>query len=173
MHGDVCSGLEKLIDDTDGKGQLKPGAKPGVQPHGTAGSGGSSSGGGDGGRRSGASGFFIFFILLVVIGGVFGVWYQFLASAAAKAQVEDLAVGAKAFGVSLVGLVADKVSACFGRTGGGFGMGLGARTPAVPRYQPLDEELNNYFQPLPAAGAAEAGELHAPIGNGNGVYTIR
>jgi hypothetical protein len=157
---------------------MRPGAKPGVQPH-----GGSSSS--SGGKRSSAHGFFVFVVLLLVLGGVFGVWYQFLASAVAKAQVEDLALSAKAFGVSFVGLVIDKTSECFGRgRGGGFG-GFSGRAgggaAGMPSYQPLDEELN-FFQPLPAAGEAEAGVLpqtgfsplgRPPSGNGDGVFTIR
>lgn len=149
--------MEAIIADTDGKGTLRPGAKPSVQPHGTGGSGR--------GSRSGTSGFFIFLIVLIVTGGIFGVWYQFLASAVAKAQVEDLAVSARSFGASLVGLVWDKVLQWTGR-----GPGPGVST-TIPRYVPLDEELN-YFQPIPAAGAAE--ELQPPPAvNGDGVYTIR
>jgi hypothetical protein len=174
VHGDTCSGLEGLISDTDGKGQMRPG----VQPHG----GGSSSSSG-GGKRSSAHGFFVFVVLLAVLGGVFGVWYQFLASAVAKAQVEDLAMSAKAFGVSFVGLVLDKAADCFGRSrGGGFGSRLGGGGAAgMPSYQPLDEELN-FFQPLPAAGEAEAGLMpqtgfspsgRPPSGSGDGVFTIR
>jgi hypothetical protein len=180
VHGDTCSGLESLISDTDGKGQMRPGAKPGVQPHG---SGGSSSGGSSsGGKRSSAHGFFVFIILLLVLGGVFGVWYQFLASAVARAQVEDLAISAKAFGVSFVGLVVDKASECLGRgRAGGFSCRVGGGAAGMPSYQPLDEELN-FFQPLPAAGEAEAGLLpqsgfspsgRPPSGNGDGVFTIR
>uniref|UniRef100_A0A383W6M8 VPS10 domain-containing protein n=1 Tax=Tetradesmus obliquus TaxID=3088 RepID=A0A383W6M8_TETOB len=184
VHGDNCTGLDSLIADTDGKGQMRPGAKPGVQPHGgsSSSSGGSSGGGG---RRSSAHGVFVFFVLLLVLGGVFGVWYQFLASAVAKAQVEDLAVSAKAFGVSFVGLVVDKASECFGRgRAGGFG-GFSGRPGGggggMPSYQPLDEELN-FFQPLPAAGEAEAGLMpqsafspsgRPPSGSGDGVFTIR
>jgi hypothetical protein len=179
VHGDTCSGLDSIISDTDGKGQMRPGAKPGVQPHG----GGSSSGGSGSGKRSSAHGFFVFVVLLAVIGGVFGVWYQFLASAVAKAQVEDLAMSAKAFGVSFVGLVVDKAADCFGRgRGGGFGSRLGGGGAAgMPSYQPLDEDLN-FFQPLPAAGEAEAGLMpqsgfspsgRPPSGNGDGVFTIR
>eukprot|EP00878_Enallax_costatus_P010257 GHUV01010707.1.p1 GENE.GHUV01010707.1~~GHUV01010707.1.p1 ORF type:complete len:710 (+),score=160.81 GHUV01010707.1:152-2131(+) len=158
VHGDQCTGLESIIPDTDGKGTLRPGAKPGAQPHGTGGSGR--------GRRSAASGLFIFLILLVVLGGIFGVWYQFLASAVAKAQVEDLAVAAKSFGASLVGLVWDKIADLAGR-----GRGAGVSGSTMPRYVALDEELN-YFQPIPAAGGAE--ELQPPpVANGDGVFTLR
>jgi hypothetical protein len=137
------------------------GANPGVQPH-----------GGSGGRQHKASSSFVLLVVLLVMGGIFGAWYHFLASPAAKAQVEDLAVSIKSFGSSLVGLVGDKVAEWTGRARGG----LGGSSSAASRYVPLDEELN-YFQPLPAP-AADAAEVVVGMGppgdgSGNGVFTIR
>jgi hypothetical protein len=162
------------------------GARPGVQPH-----------GGSGGRQHKASSVFVVLVVLAVMGGIFGAWYHFLASPAARAQVEDLAYAAKSFGSSLVGLVGDKVGEWTGRGrgglgggggfGGGFGGGGGGGSAGAGRYVPLDEELN-YFQPLPAAGADAAevvvvGVPPAPLprdgggrgggGAGGGVFTIR
>lgn len=103
-------------------------------------------------------------VVLAVLGGIFGAWYHFLASPAARAQVEDLAYAAKSFGSSLVGLVRDKVGEWTGRGrglggagGGGGGFGGGSGSSAAVRYVPLDEELN-YFQPLPAP-APDAAEV--------------
>jgi len=130
------------------------------------------------GRQHRTSGVFVALVALLVLGGIFGAWYHFLASAVARAQVEDIAQSAKAFGASLVGLVGDKVGELLGR-----GRGVGGGVSRAPRYVPLGEELNeelNYFQPLPAP-AADAPEVVVGVPRssdgsgppGNGVYTIR
>lgn len=138
------------------------GSKPAVQPR-----------GGGGGQRK-TSGVFVVVVVALVLGGIFGAWYHFLASAVAKAQVEDVFQSLKALGGSVVGLVGDKVAEWTGRGRAGF---TGGSTAA--RYVPLDEELN-YFQPLPAhtADAAEVVVGLPPAANGsdpggNGVFTIR
>lgn len=130
------------------------------------------------GRQHRTSGVFVVLVALLVLGGIFGAWYHFLASAVARAQVEDIAQSARAFGTSLFGLVGDKVAELLGR-----GRGVGGGVSMAPRYVPLGEELNeelNYFQPLPAP-AADAPEVVVGVprssegggSTGNGVYTIR
>jgi len=165
VHGDMCSGLESLIPDTDGKGSLRPGAKPAAQPHGTAGTG----------RRQAVSGLFTFAIVLLVLGGIFAVWYQYLASAVAKAQVEELAMSVKSFAVSLAGLIVDKVSECLGKRSPAADLGLSHSAGPAARYTPLDEELD-YFQPLPAprdeAAVADAPSSNGPATAANGVYRL-
>lgn len=135
------------------------GSKPAVQPHGS------------GGQQRKASSTFVIIVVGLVMGGIFGAWYHFLASPAAKAQVEDVASSVKGFGTSLVGLVGDKVAECLGR-------GRSGSSSAAARYVPLDEELN-YFQPLPAP-AADAPEVVVGMGppggsggSGGGVFTLR
>lgn len=121
------------------------------------------------------SGFFVVVVVLLVVGGVFAAWYHFLASAAARAQVEDVATSVQAFGVSLAGLIGDRVSECWGRAHGKL---PGSRGSPV-RYTALDEELN-YFQPLPAP-APDAAQVvvnvgqprSASEGGANGLHTAR
>jgi hypothetical protein len=159
VHGDVCVGIDKFIQDTDGKGKCPMGG------------GGRHSGGGSGGGSSSSAGHKLFSGLLslglisAVFIGIAGFWYKFFATETARVQAEDLIYSVKGFCESLAGLVGEKVMGLIGK-GGSSGV-YGAS-----RYEPLDAELN-YFQPI--ADASEELPLSGGAVNGpdSGVFTVR
>ncbi|KIY96596.1 hypothetical protein MNEG_11365 [Monoraphidium neglectum] len=133
VHGDVCSGVDKIIFDTDGKGT---GTGPAPPP--------SRRRRGGGGR----SALFTLFVLLLIVAGLAAAWFGFVASPAQKAGALELAGAAGVFCCGLWALAADGFGALLARVGAGAGaLRLGGRGGA---YAPLDEELN-YFEPLPHA----------------------
>jgi hypothetical protein len=165
-QGDVCTGIDKIISDTDGKGKGCGHRKGG------GGSGGGSSRGGGGGFKGAAHGLFSAVIAVsvvsVVLVGVVGVWYKFLASEAAKVQAEDAVAGTVGWLGSLGALVVMKAQQLVGgsiqRLSGSGGAG------GASRYEPLDAELN-YFQPI--ADAGEEFPVSTPAANGGAVYSLK
>ncbi len=151
VHSDMCTGVDKIIQDTDGQGHPRSGYKPPPPP---------PAHGSDSGHRSAAGGFFIFLLVFGILGGAVAAWWRLLAGDVAKGHITDMAVGAKAFCVSLGGLLGDSLARCWpaslllqGRGGG-----------AAARYEPLDAELN-FFQPIADAEDAAAFE---PSGGSRG-----
>ena len=155
VHGDICTGIDKFISDTDGKGKCHMGGG------GRRGGGGSSSSAG----QKLFSGMLALGLVSAVVVGIVGLWYKFLATETARVQAEDLVYSVKGFCESLAGLVGDKVAGLLGKSGslGAFG---------GSRYEPLDAELN-YFQPI--ADASEDLPVSGGAANGteSGVFTVR
>ncbi|MEW5312182.1 MAG: hypothetical protein WDW38_003829 [Sanguina aurantia] len=153
VHGDVCSNVGRVIDDTDGTGKTTadiPGGIPDTTPGGSGSGPGSGSGSGS---RSGGMGFFgrLFVTLLVVAVacGAACAWWVFLASEGAKDTVSDLAGSGGAFLASLWGWVSDRVS---GVKRGPAGSG---------------EELG-YFQPL-----GDASGMDRDTSGGGSIFTLK
>lgn len=124
VHGDVCTGIDKIIFDTDGKGTGHGGAPASRRRGG-----------------SGGSGLFTFVMVVTVIGGLCGGWYYYVASPAQKAGALEACLAAGAFCSGLWALVVDAADTVMARMGVGlgamrFGGGRGGGT-----YEPLDEEV--------------------------------
>jgi hypothetical protein len=88
VHGDVCAGVDKLIPDTDGRGNCNNCSH----------------------RRAGGGGHHLLWVLtlLGVFGGAFA-WWRFMASDSQKLAVLDLMDQAASFVASLVEWAKDKV----------------------------------------------------------------
>ncbi|KAI8465440.1 MAG: hypothetical protein J3K34DRAFT_525363 [Monoraphidium minutum] len=141
VHGDVCSGIDKVISDTDGKG-----TGHGPPPRHA--------------RRGGHSALFTFVMVLVIAGGLACAWLYFVASPAQRAGAAELAGAAGAFAAGLWALAADAGGSLLARLGAGAGALRGAGGGGGGgAYEPLDEELN-YFVPL--EGTAEEARPLAP-----------
>lgn len=163
-QGDVCTGIDKIISDTDGKGKGCGHRKGG-------GSGGGSSRGGGGGWKGTTHGLFSALLAVsvvsVVLVGVVGVWYKFLASEAAQVQAEDAVAGTVGWLGSLGALVVMKAQQL---VGGSIQRLSGSGSAGASRYEPLDAELN-YFQPI--ADAGEEFPMSTPAANGGAVYSLK
>lgn len=160
-QGDVCTGIDKIISDTDGKGKGCGHGKGG------SGGGGSRGGGWKGATHGLLSALLAVAAVSVVLVGVVGVWYKFLASETAKVQAEDAVAGAASWLGSLGALVALRVQQL---VGGSIQRISGSGGAAGSRYEPLDAELN-YFQPI--ADAGEEFPVSTPAANGGAVYSLK
>lgn len=100
VHADVCTGIEALIPDTDGKGGGPPGSLPVISPPPPpppvspppVSPPPVNPDGGGGGKKKGASGAFIFGMILLtmaIIAGFFAAWWIFVAQSRQKDMVKD------------------------------------------------------------------------------------
>jgi len=121
VHGDVCTGIDKIIADTDGKGNARGGQPPpGRRKHG-----------------GGGSGLFAVVMVLVAVGGAGGGWLYFIASPAQKAAAMEVGGAAGAFCAGLWALAADWFDSLLAR----LGAGVGGLRGGGAGYTPLDEEV--------------------------------
>jgi hypothetical protein len=134
VHGDVCTGIDQIIADTDGKGEPRGG------------------GGGPSRRRGGRGhGLFSFVMVAAALAGVGAAWYHFLASPGQRATAAEVGGAAAAFCSGLVALAVDAADTALAKLGAGFGglrFGGGGGGGGGPAYEPLDEEV----------GAGDAGD---------------
>ncbi len=160
VHGDVCTGIDKIISDTDGKGG--------------AGKGGGGAPSRRRGKGGGGSGLLTLFMVLAALSAVGGAWFAFLATPSQKSAAAEVGGAAGAFCSGLWALGADWFDTTLARLGAGAGglrFGGGGGGGGGGAYEPLDEELN-YFQPIPGGQAEEARALVPPplqrAGSGGG-----
>jgi hypothetical protein len=127
VHGDVCTGIDQIISDTDGQGAPRGG------------------GGGPPSRHRGGGrghGFFTFLMVAAAFTGVGAAWYHFLASPAQRAAAGEAGGAAAAFCSGLVALAADAADTALAKLGAGFGgLRFGGGGGSSAAYEPLDEEV--------------------------------
>eukprot|EP00197_Chlamydomonas_leiostraca_P003012 CAMPEP_0202867564 /NCGR_PEP_ID=MMETSP1391-20130828/9502_1 /ASSEMBLY_ACC=CAM_ASM_000867 /TAXON_ID=1034604 /ORGANISM="Chlamydomonas leiostraca, Strain SAG 11-49" /LENGTH=890 /DNA_ID=CAMNT_0049547617 /DNA_START=70 /DNA_END=2742 /DNA_ORIENTATION=- len=134
VHGDVCTGVDGVIPDTDGKGG-STGGSPTPAP--------SPSGGG--GKKKGHSGLFKFLMFLLVVcvlAAAFMGWWRILATDAQRDTCTELAWGMLNMAVDVLHVAHEKLRALWARVRGGHD----SYTTA-----PQEQDLG-YFQPLGDGG---------------------
>ncbi|GBF87767.1 hypothetical protein Rsub_00478 [Raphidocelis subcapitata] len=150
VHGDVCSGVDGVIPDSDGQGNPKGGGRPPSRRHG------------------GRSGLFTAVMVAAALAGTGAAWYHFAASSGQRAAAREVGGAAAAFCAGLWALAADAADTALARLGaraGGlrFGGGGGGGGGA---YAPVEDDELSYFVPLESDEARALVPPQPPVAPG-------